>query len=108
MNQLGRHSIPTHEAANPPPSRDTLQEKLDTLKRKANFESKCANVSAYVDDCQMDGAKSLRKVLWASLPLHFESDDPAETQRVLRNGQTGRSDSSNPGARFISHLSHAV
>ena len=44
-----------------------------------------------------DGRSQIvEKVLWASLRLHFESDDPAETQKVFGNGRTGRSVSSSP------------
>ena len=51
----------------------TMQEQFDKLKRKANLGSKCAVMSRYVDNCQMDGHKALCKVLWPSLRLHFES-----------------------------------
>ena len=46
---------------NRPPSSDTLQEKLDTLKRKTTFCSTWAIMSTYVDDGQMDGNKPLDK-----------------------------------------------
>ena len=74
---------PNSREGNPPPSRDTMQEKLDTLKRKANSESKCA-IMRRVRGRLPDGRSQIvEKVLWASLRLHFESDDPAETQKSI-------------------------
>ena len=37
----------------------------------------------------MDGSKPLRTVLCASLHLHFESDDPAHTQKCLNGDVVG-------------------
>ena len=59
-----------------------------TRLRKVHSGSKCAIMSTCVDDCQMSRSKQLRKVLWSSLPLHFESDELAERRTHVWEWQT--------------------
>ena len=70
-------------------NRHPAQAKLDTLQRKANSGSKGAIMRTYADDCQIDGNRSLGWVLWASLRLHFESDDFCRDTHLLGTGKVG-------------------
>ena len=70
------------------PSRDTLQEKLETLKRAADSGSKRAIMSTHVGDCRMDGNKTLRNGLMGQLTSAFLS---RTILRRHRNGWDGQS-----------------
>ena len=62
-----------------PETRTELARTTPHVETESEFGSTCAIMSKCVDDCQLDGHHALRNVLWASLRLPFESDDPVET-----------------------------
>ena len=68
---LETHSHPNNESGNWLPSRETLEEKLETLKRAENSGSKRAIMSTHVGDCRMDGNKTLRNGLMGQLTSAF-------------------------------------
>ena len=97
--EFRKPSTPNHAKGTRPPPRDTLQEKLDTLQEKLDMLKRKENSgSTYVDCCQMDGNKPSRKVLGARLRVHFESNDPAETQKYLGMAKLVVPSSRIPGA----------
>ena len=59
------------------------QHTLDHYKKVAGTAAKCAVITTYVDDCDLDAAKPLRSLMWKVIRVFFESSDPAETQKFL-------------------------
>ena len=68
--------------------------------------SKCAIMSTCVGNCQKlskERTEAYAKVLWTTLRLNFESDDPAETQNYKGMVKVVVPSTRISSARFISH-----
>ena len=57
--------------------------RLEKMKRIAGTSGKAVVMATYVDDCDMDGRKDLRNVMWAVVRMYFESAEPEDVKKFL-------------------------
>ena len=53
---------------------------LEKVKRVAGSEQKAVVMATCVDDCDMDGRKDLRNLMWAVVRMYFESAEPDDVK----------------------------
>ncbi len=61
---------------------DVDKTNLEMLKRIAGTEQKAVVMATYVDDCDMDGKKEYKSLMWAVVRVCFESADPEDVKKV--------------------------
>ena len=64
-------------------SEDKEKMQLEKVKRVAGSEQKAVVMDTYVDDCDMDGRKDLRNLMWAVVRMYFESAEPEDVKKFL-------------------------
>ena len=64
-------------------SEDKEQIQLEKVKHVAGSEQKAVVMATYVDDCDMDGRKDLRNLMWAVVRMYFESAEPEGVTKLL-------------------------
>jgi hypothetical protein len=62
---------------------DVEKSNLEKLKRIAGTEQKAVVMATYVDDCDMDGKKEYKSLMWAVVRVYFESADPEDVKKFL-------------------------
>ena len=62
---------------------DDLEARLLERKRVAGTSSRCVVMAAYVDDCDMDGTKRMKGLMWQAIRLMSTGTDPEEVQIVV-------------------------
>ena len=65
------------------PVADDSKANLNKLKKIAGSEQKAVVMATYVDDCDMDGKKGARSLMWTVLRFFFESAEPEDVKKLL-------------------------
>eukprot|EP00969_Alexandrium_andersonii_P108411 4782741-Alexandrium_andersonii.AAC.1 len=52
-------------------------------KQHADNAASCAALATYVDDCDLDGRKSLRELCWKVIRIFFDSGEPTDVEKFL-------------------------
>ena len=62
---------------------ESVTDALAHAKSVSGKRSRCAIMTTYVDDCDLDAAKPLRTLVWKVVRTPFAAKDPVQMQKLL-------------------------
>ena len=61
---------------------ESVTDAMAHAKSVSGKRSRCATMTTYVDDCDLDAAKPLRALVWKVVRTQFSAKDPVQNEEV--------------------------